>query len=275
MSRYNMSKSEAKKSGKKRYKISGGSSSKKKAKKKKKEAEKKMKKYYAEQEKRKKEEAARKKKRLAEDLSNVLKDAGVYKTRAIDDYIRNMDSIAKHEKADKEDLNYYLETARERTGEDLDTGLAKEARRYSIEYDRINQSLADAGLTFSERKEEVVAKEGSEMAEEAIERTAERSFQDIKRFEYEKDRNIEMKYSEMESQEKISKKRTLEDIVTDTNRAKTQINRGQEDVTFGLKYDLRDLEYEEDTNIALLDQRFDQFESSLDLASKRRDVQGY
>lgn len=272
MAKYNVSKKEAKKHGIERVKISGSSSSSSKDEKK---AKKKIKKFYEEKEKREKEEAARKQNRLAEDLANIFKDAGIAQTRATQDYITNIGNINSGKSSESDDLNFYLQTARERGTEDLDLALAKESRRYSLEYDRINEDLADRGLTFSERKDETVAKEGSELNTEELKLVSSRSFQDLQRFEYEKNRDIQTKYDTLTKQAETEKKRNLEDIDSAKNDAVLNVNRGQEDITFGLKNSLTDIDYAKDTDVATLEQQFDIFDQTKQLNQERRDVIGY
>jgi hypothetical protein len=245
----------------KEYKSSKGSSSKSSSKSEKK-ATKQIKKYYGEKEEDVTKKAETEAKRLKEDMDRVLADAGIAKTRAMEDYQRNIGNIESNKAADVSDLNYYVTTSKTRTGEDLNTALAKETRRYSLEQDKINQDLADAGLTFSERTPEKVAAAGSAENIAAVETEANRSFQDIARYEAVKNRDIELKYGDQTTQAETTKTRTLEDILNEQNAAAQKIQRGEEDVAFGKAIDIRDISYARDTDIATTQQLFKQNEAT-------------
>ena len=251
MAEYNVSKGEAKRLGIKRYKISGGSSSSDS-----KKATKKIDKYYDEKEEDIKKKSKTDTKRLQEDLKNILADVGVATNRATEDYIRNIGNIAEDKATDIDDLNYYVQTQSDRTGEDLESALAKEARRFSLEGDRINQELADAGMTFSDRRPEKIAAESSRIATEGIQTEANRSFQDIARYEATLNRDIEQKYGRQEEEAGIAKERTIEDILNARDDAILRNKRGQEDIAFGKAVDIRDISYSRDTDTALTEQLF-------------------
>jgi hypothetical protein len=225
------------------YKNKKKGDSKKESKKDKKKAEKQTKKYYKEKEGYVKETAETSLKRLQEDLSRIFNDLGIQKTRALEDYTRNIGNIEQNKGADVDDLNYYVETSKGRTQEDLDTALAKETRRYELESENINQNLADAGLTFSERTPEKIAQETSRLNKEETETEARRSFQDIARYEATKNRDIEIKYGQQTTAEETTKTRTLEDIIADQTKAQQSINRSSQDIKSGLKENLSDLGY--------------------------------
>lgn len=250
-------------------------SSKKKKSKAEKKAEKKIKKYYKEKEETTKKRAEMDAKRIQEDLDRIYAEAGIAKTRAMEDYERNIKNIEDNQAADKDDLNYYLTTTRGRTQEDLDTSLAKETRRYSLEWEKINQGLADSGLTFSDRRPEKIAQETSEIAKQDINREASRSFQDIARYEAAKTRDLELKYGQATEQVETQKNRTLEDILNEQNRATTQAQRGQEDVSFNLDTSLKDISYGKDTDIATTGQMFDQQSSMDKIREEQRKAFGY
>lgn len=222
-----------------------------------KKAVKKIKKYYEEKESDVKKKAETESKRLQEDLDRVLKDAGIAKTRAIEDYQRNIRNIEAGKSADLDDLNNYTVTQKGRTQEDLDTALAKETRRYTLEQDKINQTLADSGLTFSEREPEKVAAEDTAITRKGFQTEAERSFQDIARYETVKNRDIQLKYGDLTAEAETQKARSLEDILNTQQAAEQKIKRGEEDVAFGKAIDVRDISYGRDTDVATTEQLFE------------------
>lgn len=232
------------------YKNKKKSDSKKESKKDKKKAEKQTKKYYKEKEGYVKETAETSLKRLQEDLDRIFTDLGIQKTRALEDYTRNIGNIEQNKSADVDDLNYYVETSKGRTQEDLDTALAKETRRYELEAENINQNLADAGLTFSERTPEKIAQETSQLAKEESNVEARRSFQDIARYEATKNRDIEIKYGQQATAEETTKTRTLEDIIADQTKAQQKVSRDTKDIKLGLKENLSDLGYQKSDTLS-------------------------
>ena len=256
MAKYNVSKSEAKRLGIKRVKISGSSKKKSSKKSSSKKATKKIKKYYKEKVEVVKKKAKIETKRLQEDLTNIFKELGIDQTRATEDYIRNISNIEANKAADVEDLNYYVSTTTERTGENLDTSLARESRRFELEGDRINQELANLGRTFSERRPEQLAREESEITTMGIQTEAKRSFQDIARYEATLNRDIELKYGQQEELAETGKERSLEDILNVQREEKLRIKRGKEDIAFGKAIDIKDLSYGKDTDIGTTEQLF-------------------
>jgi hypothetical protein len=165
--------------------------SKKKSSKDEKKAKKQVEKYYAEKKADTEKEAAMKTTRLQEDLARLMTDSGLATTRATEDYIRNIGNIESNKGLDVAQLNDYVSTNTQRTGEDLNTALAKETRRFTLEADNINQGLAERGRTFSDRTEEKVATETSRLTTEGINMEASRSFADIARYEVAKNAEIQ------------------------------------------------------------------------------------
>ena len=238
-------------------------------------AEKKIKKFHKEKETTVTSRAATSTKRVQDDLTKILADLGISKTRAVEDYIRNIGNIEDNKSADIDDLNYYVSNQSGRTQEDLDTALAKETRRYSLEYDKINQDLADRGMTFSERKDETTAKESSDIATEGIKTIASRSFEDISRFEMAKNRDIQLKYGQQETEQGVKKERSLQDILDKKAAARVSSQRGKEDIAFGKSQDIRNIEYARDTDVATLGQQFDAFRLDQEQYEDRKAVVGY
>ena len=185
-----------------------------------------------------------------------MRDAGITSTRATEDYIRNIGNIQANKSANIEDINEYVKTQTSRTGEDLETSLAKESRRYALESDRINQDLADAGLTFSERTPEKIAAGGTAETQKGIRTEAERSFQDIARYEAVKNRDIELKYGQQETEESVKKTRTLEDVLNDQADAALKAQRGKEDVAFGKAVNIRDINYDLNQGLSGVENKF-------------------
>ena len=241
----------------KKYKKSAEYKRKKSSDKASKKATKKIEKYYDEKKDDVNKKAETETKRLQEDLANVMADSGIAQTRATEDYISNIGNIAEDKGTDIDDLNYYVQTATQRTGEDLESALAQEARRFSLESDRINQGLADSGLTFSERKDEKIAQESSDITTEGIQTKGQRSFQDLARYEATMNRDIEKKFGRMEDEAETTKTRTIEDILDAQQDEQTRIKRGKEDIAFGKATDIRDLGYGEDTAVATTQMLFD------------------
>lgn len=220
----------------------GGSSSEK-------DAKKGIKKYYKEKESDVKQKAKTETERYQEDLRRVMSESGIVQTRATEDYIRNIGNLDENKAADVADIAEYVKTQRGRTQEDLDLELAKESRRYSIEQDRINEDLASRGMTFSERRPEQLAQEEGKLATEGIQREANRSFQDISRYEAVKNRDIEIKYGQQATEEGVKKTRTIEDVLNEQQAKEQRIQRGTEDIAFGKAQDIRDIGYGLDSSI--------------------------
>ena len=231
-----------------------------------KKAKKKIEKYYKEEKGYVEKKASTETQRLQEDMTRIIGDLGITKTRTIEDYIRNIGNLNESKAADVDDLNYYVSTAQQRTGEDLDTALMKESRRFGLEQERINESLADAGLTFSERRPEQIAKEESAINVSGVQREANRSFQDIARYETAKNRDIELKYGQLTEEANVSKKRTLEDILNEKQAQTIKNQRGIQDIAFGKAKDIRDTSYGRDTDVASTGQLF---------STNRADLENY
>jgi len=234
----------------------GGSSSEKS--KDQKKSEKEIKKYYKEKSQQTEASSALQTKKLQQDVANIMRDSGIAGTRATEDYIRNIGNIAANKSADVNDLNDYVKTNTGRIQEDLDTSLAKESRRYSVEYDRINQNLADTGMTFSERRPEQIAKAENLTTIQGIQTEANRSFADIQRYEAAKNRDIELKYGQQTEQATTAKTRTLEDILNEQKDAQSKLNLGQESIALEKATALKDISYGSDTDIATTGQLFEQ-----------------
>jgi len=258
----------------KEYKASKGSSSKSSSSKSDKKAKKQISKYYDENKATTEEKAATDTARLQQDLASIMRDSGIASTRATEDYIRNIGNIQANKSADVSDVNEYVKTQTSRTGEDLDTSLAKESRRYALEQDNINQNLADAGLTFSERTPEKVAQAGTAETQKGIQTEANRSFQDIARYEAVKNRDIELKYGQQTEEATTSKTRTLEDILHETADKQVKIQRGEQDVAFGKAQDIRDISYNKDTALYNVDLNTFQQKNNLQNEILKNEVTG-
>lgn len=239
-----------------------------------KDAKKGIKKYYNEKKSDVKEVASVKTARYQEDLKRVMDESGIAQTRATEDYIRNIGNLDENKAADVSDIDEYVKTQSNRTQEDLDTALAKEARRYSIEYDRINEDLASRGLTFSERRPEQLAKEQNTQQNIDINQEANRSFQDIARYEAVKNRDIELKYGQQSSDESTKKTRTIEDAVREQQAREQNIQRGVQDVAFGKAQDIRDIGYGLDSAIYSYDVNKAQQDATLSNVREENKVTG-
>lgn len=269
----------AKKAGKslKEYKASKKSSSKDKKKsssKDEKKAKKEVKKYYGQKEADTKAKAEMETKRLQEDLTRLLADVGIAQTRATEDYIRNIGNIEANKAIDVAGVNDYVTVNRGRTQEDLDTSLAKEMRRFTLESDQINENLADRGLTFSERTPERIAKESTAIARTGIQTEAARSFQDIARYETAKNMEIQNKYGQQVAEEETKKVRTLEDILNEQQKKAQAIQRGEQDIAFGKAIDLRDIEYSKNDAVSTITNYYDEQENKLSNKQDIINVQG-
>lgn len=234
-----------------------------------KKAKKQVKKYYAEKSADVTVKAETDTKRYQEDLTRLMADAGIAQTRATEDYIRNIGNIESNKAIDVAGVNDYVRTNTGRTQEDLDTGLAKELRRFTLESDNINNNLADAGRTFSDRREEKIAKEGTAIATTDIRTEAARSFADIARYETAKNMEIQNKYGQQVAEEATNKTRTLEDILNKQAEKAQAIQRGTEDVAFGKAIDLRDIEYGKNDAVSTIGNYYDSQENSL---SNKQDI---
>lgn len=259
-----------KKTGKK----SSSSSSKKSSSGDEKKAKKQVEKYYGEKEADIKAKAELETKRLQEDLAKLMADVGIAQTRATEDYIRNIGNIESNKAIDVAGVTDYVQTNTGRTQEDLDTELAKEYRRFSLESDQINESLADKGLTFSDRTPEKIARETSRLTTTGIQTEAARSFQDIARYEVAKNMEIQNKYGQQTEEATKSKVRTLEDILNEQNTKAQAIQRGEQDIAFGKATDLRDIEYGKNDAVSTIGNFYDAQENSLSNKQEIIKVQG-
>lgn len=223
----------------------GGSSTSKDTKKSQKNEEAQIKKYYGEKTTDTEQLAATKAARLQEDLAAIMRDSGIAQTRATQDYLRNIGNIQANKAADVSDIDEYVKTNTGRTQEDLDTSLLKEQRRYQIQYDQTNQDLADRGMTFSERKPEQIINQQTAQNTADINVVANRSFQDIARYEAAKNRDIELKYGQATAETEAAKQKTMEDVLNAQADAQQKIQRGQEDIVFGKATDIRDINYKQ------------------------------
>lgn len=240
-----------------------------------KKATKKIEEYYDKKSDTAKEQATIDTQRLQEDAANILKEAGILTTRATEDYLRNIGNIEANKTLDISTLNDYVTTNKGRTQEDLDTALAKESRRYALEYDQINQSLADQGMTFSERTPEKTAKESSELAMAGINLEAQRSFQDIARYEAAKTAELNLKYGSQTEAAETSKTRTLEDIVNDQQKSLLANTRNTQNISTNLKNTLTDYSYGKDTDVATTSQMFESANLSEQIRQEQRNAFGY
>lgn len=250
------------------YKASSGD------KKSQKKQEKRVKSYYKEEKQLVESKAKTETQRLQEDLTNILAELGIAKTRAIEDYTRNIKNIEENKGYDVAELQDYVNTTRERAGEDLETELSKEARRYTLELDKTNQELANAGLTFSERKaEQNVIAEGKQQVKD-IETESARSFQDVARYEALKTRELELKYGQQQDAVTTQKERTLEDIVAETQKQTIAKQRGIEDVQTSQKSDLRNIGYQESGAISDIGNFFEQRAADRTAANRALNLSG-
>lgn len=152
-------------------------------------------------------------KRLSADISAIMRDSGITITQSMADYIKNLGKINRNEANDLADVADYVATKSQQTQEDLNTGLAKESRRYQIEFDKTNQALADAGMTFSERKQEKVDAAGNAFNVGDINTAASRSFADIARYQFVQNRDTAIKYGDLRDTNETSKNRSIETAI--------------------------------------------------------------
>lgn len=223
-----------------------------------KKAKEKTKDYYEMKEEREKKQAELDKKRLKEDFDQIMQDLGLSENRAIQDYSKNLEILAEDKQTGLEDLDYYVETQSGRLEEDLDTALSRESRRYELEQDQTRRSLAARGLTFGGVREstEGLLTEKSEQITGDLQTQASRSFQDIARQEYEKNRDFEEAYSRGVDVATLEKERTLEDLDYKREYAQSAYERGIEDVKIGKSTSLEDLEYDRDSALSGIEQDF-------------------
>lgn len=210
--------------------------------------------------------------RLQEDIATLLEESGLQQDRSVEDYIRNIGRIETEKSTSLDDLNYYMTTQSGRLTEDLASSLSKEARRFGLEGERINQQLADQGKTFSSRKPEEVAREGHEINVTDIQTDTNRSFQDIARYEATLNRDIELKYGQGIEEQEVTKKRSIEDILNAEKAGVLGKKRGIEDVAFGKAVDIKDLSYQKDTDLAQVEMMFDQLDAYEDMQKAYEDA---
>lgn len=238
-------------------------------------AKKQVTKYYDEKKADVEAKAATDTARLQEDLKRIMDESGIAQNRATEDYIRNIGNIEANKGADITQLNDYVTTSKTRTQEDLTTALAKEARRYSLEHDQINQNLADTGQTFSSRVPEKIAQEQSGVNTTDINTEASRSFADIARYEAAKNADIQLRYGQQTEDVTTAKNRTLEDILKEQQQKATQIQRGTEDIAFGKSVDMRDLSYASNDAVSNIGNYYDSQTNSLNNTAEKASVLGY
>lgn len=245
-----------------------------KSKKEKKKAKAQVKKYYGEKKTDVTTKATTDTKRLQEDLQRILNESGVQQTRATEDYVRNIGNIEANKKLDVDQLADYVKTNSTRTQEDLDTSLAKEARRFSLESDQVNQSLAERGRTFSDRTEEKIIQAEDKQTVADISQVAARSFNDISRYEAAKNAEVQLKYGQQTEAAGVEKKRSIEDILNEQQTKETQISRGGEDIAFGKATDIRDLDYSENDALSNIENFYDVQNNALKTQKKLLKVTG-
>ena len=262
-----MSKSEyEKKNGKKSSSSSSkksSSNSSKQSKEDKKKTEEYTKKYYTEKKAQTQAEADTKTARLKTDLDNIYKDAGIAQTRAMQDYNTQIGNIESNRALDIGSINDYVTTGKTRTGEDLTTSLAKESRRYSLEYDKTNQNLADSGMTFSERTPEQIAKRENAQSKFDITTDTRRSFQDIARYEAAKTMDVQNKYGQQTEMATTSNTQTLEDILNAQNKVVQQNAYDVQDTATSLQNTLADLNYQQNDAISGIGNAYNQQSNNL------------
>lgn len=229
------------------------------------QATKKIKKYYEEKKEFVKKKAKTDTTRLREDMETILREAGIAKTRAEEDYFRNIENLAEDKAADIDDLNFYVKTQTGRTEEDLDTALQKEARRYTLEQERLSESVGSRNLVYGNlggggvrAKEEGDILAETQEVQSGFQTEAKRSFQDIARYEYVKNRQVETEYGRATEEAGTKKTRGIEDVNSGVTKAQTATNRGVEDVSFAKKQDYWNLENQRGTDLSSLELTFAQ-----------------
>jgi hypothetical protein len=250
------------------------SSSKKSSSKDEKKAKKEVKKYYEEKTGFAKEEKALSAKQVQEDLNNVFLEAGITKTRAMEDYVTNIGNIEANKTLDNKTLSEYVSSERGKTTEDLATSLAKESRRYSIESDKINQDLADKGLTFSERTPEQIAKGDYAQNTADINTEANRSFADIARYEATKTAETSLKYGQLTSEAESKKTRTLEDVINDQEEAQRAAALKNSSLDLSLKQTLSDVGYQKSDKLSDISNYYDEQKNYLEKTAEKTNQVG-
>lgn len=225
-------------------------------------AVKKIKKYYEESEGFVKKQHNLDEDKLKEDFQLILEEAGFKKDWVVEDFTRNLGRLAEDKETDVEELNYYLNTTKDRTQEDLDVSLAKELRAYNLTMDREAQSLASRNLVFSglsgiRGKEEGEITDEYKSNTEDFMRTAKRSFQDLERLELVKTAAIERQYLRDVEDTKTAKERGVKEIEFGVKKAEQAKKFGLDQLSLDKKKSLWDLDYSKDTDIALVESQFD------------------
>jgi hypothetical protein len=217
--------------------------------------------YFKEQRKQARKKAKISTERYKQDFQNLMQDLGVMKSQALEDYTTNLDRIRENKETGLESLDYFVKTQTERTEEDLDESLAKEARRFELNLDRKQRSLASKGLTFGglggirQEQEGLVKQEHQDVVGE-LKKQAKRSFQDIQRQEFVKNREIEQRFEREKEDIKKTKKRTLADINQQKRDASLTKERSLEDVSLNKEQSLREYEYQENEAKANIESTF-------------------
>ena len=222
----------------------------------------KIKKYYKESEGFIKKQYKLDKEKLQKDFELVLEEAGFSKTNLLQDYSRNIKRLEEDKATDIEELNYYLNTTKERTQEDLDVSLANSLRNFNLTMDREAESLAARGLVFSglrgiRGKEEGDITEEYEAEKSDYMRTAKRSFQDLERLEFVKNAAIETQYGRDVEDATTAKERGIQAIDFGVKKAEQSKTSSLANLKLGKKKNLWSEDYAKDTDIALVESQFD------------------
>jgi len=211
--------------------------------------------------------------KLANDTAQALRDAGIQLSRAGENYLNSITNINNNKAADRDDIANYVATQKGRTQEDLDASLARETRRYEIEYDKTNQNLADTGLTFSERKQEKVDAQGNAMNVAGTNLVANRSFQDIARLEATKNRDIELKYGQLTQEAEATKSRTIEDIINENSDIAQNVTNSQAYIDLNKSSGIRNNAYAGADAIKGIDNDYARSDSFKAIAKENSDFQ--
>jgi hypothetical protein len=222
----------------------------------------KIKKYYKESGEFIKKQYKLDKKKLQKDFELVLEEAGFTKTNLLQDYSRNIKRLEENKTTDVEELNYYLDTTRGRTQEDLDVSLGKALRNFNLTMDREAESLASRNLVFSGLRGVRGKEEGNITEEYKSEkadymRGAERSFEDLARLEFVKNAAIEKQYGRDIEDTTTTKERGVQDIDFGVKKAEQTKTSSLKNIKLGKKKDLWSEDYAKDTDIALVESQFD------------------
>ena len=185
----------------------------------------KIKKYYKEKDKLEDKGYDISKDKLTKDFKLVLEAAGFATSDLQEDYARNINRLEENKDTDIEGLNYYLDTNRGRTEEDLDVAIGKELRNFNLTMDRSDESIASRNLAFSGLRGVRGKEEGDISAEHESKnadymRSAQRSFQDLDRLETVKNLTIETQYGRDVEDTATAKERGIRDIDFGVKKAK-------------------------------------------------------